>query len=77
MLGEVSETGGGHRASWRPGSAEREEMSGPQEVWRGVGGEGEEGVWQSGSGRSGGGGFTAGKRRSVSCAKHDVSVIRR
>ena len=70
----MSETGGSHRASWRPGSAESG-RAGPRQVWRGVGGEGEmeEGgrlARRLGRGMSGSGGFTSGKRISVSaCAR--------
>ena len=63
----MSETGGRHRGSWRPDREETERRV-SLEVWRGRGGEGEEGdllSWQPG--RVGSGTFTAGKRRSVSC----------
>ncbi|CAI8037879.1 NLR family CARD domain-containing protein 3 [Geodia barretti] len=49
-----------HRASWRPGSADREREGGTGGVWRGAG-RGGEGAWQLGTT---GGGFTAGRRRS-------------
>ena len=74
----LNESGGRHRASWRPSSAEMIREEETKETWRGMKND-EERVrvgWRQPDRNSGaGGGFIPGKRRSVSVCMHPLCNV--